>query len=79
MTAMIIKRRARKPIAVARVKGMAVYPGGVGGMGTKDPCYSFDVGDYRVHLTAVELFDLLASFRGLTASTALAHDAGLIY
>ncbi len=55
--AILIKRKARKPMA--RAKPSAWWaPHGVGGMLTNEPCIGVDVGDFKLVLTLDEFEEL---------------------
>lgn len=50
--AMIIKTRARVPLERCAVSSVGLYPAGVGGMGSSEPCVMFYIGAHKVILTA---------------------------
>lgn len=68
-TAMIIKKRARKPLAAGSNLIADVYHNGVGGIEGHPVCYSFEIGDFRCILTKLQWRSLSEIFRQLE------HDA----
>jgi hypothetical protein len=59
--AIVLKRRARKPLAQGPVVGVGRYPNGVGGIEGHAPCISFSIGDISVIFTDAELREALNS------------------
>lgn len=67
--AMILKRRARKPLALGMAHGFAVYPNGCGGISDSNKCYSFSVGDHVVILTETQWNSIVIKIKELDDGT----------
>lgn len=69
MTAMLIKNRARKPLAVGRV-GPGWYRHGVGGFPgvARAVCIGLQVGEYRLFITELEWRELVETTAKMMAA-----------
>jgi hypothetical protein len=64
---MIIRNRARKPIAHGPVTAQGIAPHGIRMVGTgNEPCFVIHVGDVRVIITASEWDSLVSQLGRLT-------------
>jgi hypothetical protein len=69
-----MKKNARKALAAGNISSTGVYPGGIGGV-VGSPCYTFNLGDYRVFISDTELQSLLDNWR----TAARDADCGLVF
>jgi len=65
MSGMILKHRARKPVARGEISDAGIYPAGVGGIDGHQMVYQFSIGDLRVFLTADSWKELTTQFTAL--------------